>query len=137
MGKILVVGIGPGSREDITPAVMQAISKADVVVGYKYYFRFIEGCLKEGAECIDFGMKQEIQRAQEALNLAAEGKTVCVISSGDSGIYGMAPLLYQMRSTQKSNVEIETLPGISAFQKVASLLGSPIGHDMSFRHRTA
>lgn len=130
MGKILVVGIGPGSREDITPAVMQAISKADVVVGYKYYFRFIEGCLKEGAECIDFGMKQEIQRAQEALNLAAEGKTVCVISSGDSGIYGMAPLLYQMRSTQKSNVEIETLPGISAFQKAASLLGSPIGHDM-------
>lgn len=130
MGKIIVAGIGPGSPQDITPAVMEAVSRADVVVGYKYYFRFIEKYLKEGAECIDSGMKQEIQRAQEALNLAAEGKTVCVISSGDSGIYGMAPLLYQMCGAQKRDVEIETLPGISAFQKAASLLGSPIGHDM-------
>jgi precorrin-3B C17-methyltransferase len=64
------------------------------------------------------------------MELAREGKTVCVISSGDSGIYGMAPLLWQMRSENKEDVEIETLPGISAFQKAASLLGAPIGHDL-------
>ena len=130
MGKITVAGIGPGSKQDITPAVIDAVSKADVVIGYKYYFRFIENYLKEGAQCIDSGMKQEIQRATQAMDLALEGKNVCVISSGDSGIYGMAPLLFQMRSKLKADVEIETLPGISAFQKAASLLGSPIGHDL-------
>ncbi|MBQ1883365.1 MAG: precorrin-3B C(17)-methyltransferase, partial [Bacteroidales bacterium] len=130
MGKIIVAGIGPGSGQDITPAVMKAVSEADAVVGYKYYFRFIEQYLKEGAVCLDTGMKQEKDRARQAMELARQGKTVCVISSGDSGIYGMAPLLYQMRSEIKEEVEIETLPGISAFQKAASLLGAPIGHDL-------
>lgn len=130
MGKIIVAGIGPGSEKDITPAVIEAVSQADAVVGYKYYFRFIEKYLKEGAVCLDTGMKQERDRAAQAMELAREGKTVCVISSGDSGIYGMAPLLWQMRSENKEDVEIETLPGISAFQKAASLLGAPIGHDL-------
>lgn len=130
MGKIIVAGIGPGSEKDITPAVIEAVSQADSVVGYKYYFRFIEKYLKEGAVCLDTGMKQERDRAAQAMELAREGKTVCVISSGDSGIYGMAPLLWQMRSENKEDVEIETLPGISAFQKAASLLGAPIGHDL-------
>ncbi len=130
MGKIIVAGIGPGSEKDITPAVIEAVSQADAVVGYKYYLRFIEKYLKEGAVCLDTGMKQERDRAAQAMELAREGKTVCVISSGDSGIYGMAPLLWQMRSENKEDVEIETLPGISAFQKAASLLGAPIGHDL-------
>lgn len=130
MGKIIVAGIGPGSEKDITPAVIEAVSQADAVVGYKYYFSFIEKYLKEGAVCLDTGMKQERDRAAKAMELAREGKTVCVISSGDSGIYGMAPLLLQMRSENKEDVEIETLPGISAFQKAASLLGAPIGHDL-------
>lgn len=130
MGKIIVAGIGPGSEKDITPAVIEAVSQADAVVGYKYYFRFIEKYLKEGAVCLDTGMKQERDRAAQAMELAREGKTICVISSGDSGIYGMAPLLWQMRSENKEDVEIETLPGISAFQKAASLLGAPIGHDL-------
>ena len=130
MGKIIVAGIGPGSEKDITPSVIEAVSQADAVVGYKYYFRFIEKYLKEGAVCLDTGMKQERDRAAQAMELAREGKTVCVISSGDSGIYGMAPLLWQMRSESKEDVEIKTLPGISAFQKAASLLGAPIGHDL-------
>jgi len=131
MGKIIVAGIGPGSEQDITPAVIEAVSQADAVVGYKYYFRFIENYLKPGAECLDTGMRQEKDRALQAMELARQGKTVCVISSGDSGIYGMAPLLYQMRSQlNEPEIEIETLPGISAFQKAASLLGAPIGHDL-------
>ena len=130
MGKIIVAGIGPGSEQDITPAVIQAVGEADVVVGYKYYFRFVEKYLKAGAECIDSGMRQERDRAAQAMEYARQGKTVCVISSGDSGIYGMAPLLYQMKSETKEDIEIITLPGISAFQKAASLLGAPIGHDL-------
>ena len=130
MGKIIVAGIGPGSKEDITPAVLEAVREADVIVGYKYYFQFIEAYVKEGCECIDTGMKKERERAEQAFLLAEQGKTVVVISSGDAGLYGMAPLIYEMKLERTSDLEIITLPGISAFQKAASLLGAPIGHDM-------
>jgi len=130
MGKIIIAGIGPGSKEDITPAVLEAVGKADVIVGYKYYFQFIEPYVPDGCTCIDTGMKKERERAEEAFRLAEEGHTVMVISSGDAGIYGMGPLVYEMRRERQSSVEIESLPGISAFQKAASLLGAPIGHDL-------
>ena len=130
MGKIIIAGIGPGSKEDITPAVLDAVRGADVIVGYKYYYQCIEPYVKDGCECIDTGMKKERERAEQAFLLAEQGKTVVVISSGDAGIYGMAPLIYEMKKATLSDVEIETLPGISAFQKAASLLGAPIGHDL-------
>ena len=130
MGKIIIAGIGPGSKEDITPAVLEAVREADAIVGYKYYFQFIEPYIKSGCECIDTGMKKERQRAGLAFDLAEQGKTVVVISSGDAGIYGMTPLIYEMQAAHHSDLEIKTLPGISAFQKAASLLGAPIGHDM-------
>ena len=130
MGKIIIAGIGPGSKEDITPAVLEAVGKADVIVGYKYYFQFIEPYVPEGCTCIDTGMKKERERAEEAFRLAEQGHTVVVISSGDAGIYGMGPLVYEMRRERQSSIEIEALPGISAFQKAASLLGAPIGHDL-------
>ena len=130
MGKIIVAGIGPGSQADITPAVLEAVSGADAIVGYKYYFQFIEQYVPEGCECIDTGMKKERDRAQQAFELAEQGKTVVVISSGDAGIYGMTPLVYEMKRERGSDVEILSLPGISAFQKAASLLGAPIGHDL-------
>ena len=130
MGKIILAGIGPGSKEDITPAVLEVVREADVIVGYKYYFQFIEPYVSEGCECIDTGMKKERERAEQAFALAEQGKTVVVISSGDAGIYGMAPLIYEMKRERGSDLEIESLPGISAFQKAASLLGAPIGHDL-------
>ena len=130
MGKIIIAGIGPGSKEDITPAVLEAVKGADVVVGYKYYFQFIESFVKPECECIDTGMKKERERAEMAFALAEQDKTVVVISSGDAGIYGMAPLIYEMQRERGSDMEIVALPGISAFQKAASLLGAPIGHDM-------
>lgn len=127
--KIIVAGIGPGSVEDITPAVVRALASADVVVGYHYYFQFVRPYLKEGAECVDTGMKRERDRARQAFELAEQGKCVCVISSGDSGIYGMAPLMYEMKRERASEVTLEVLPGISAFQKAAARLGAPVGHD--------
>ena len=135
MKKIVVAGIGPGSRGDITPAVVEAIGEADVVVGYKYYFQFVEQYLKPGCECVDTGMKRERDRAEQAFLLAEQDKTVVVISSGDASIYGMAPLIYEMArdrvvSGSAADIEIVVLPGISAFQKAASLLGAPIGHDV-------
>ena len=130
MGKIIVAGIGPGSKEDITTAVLEAVQEADAVVGYKYYFQFIEAYVKPGCECIDTGMKKERERAEQAFRLAEQGKTVCVISSGDAGLYGMAPLIYEMKRERHADIEVVTLPGISAFQKAASLLGAPTGHDV-------
>lgn len=128
-GKIIIAGIGPGSKEDITPAVLEAVATSDVIVGYKYYFQFISAVIRPDAECIDTGMKKERERAEEAFLKAEMGKTVCVISSGDAGIYGMAPLVYEMREERQSDIDLEVLPGISAFQKAAALLGAPIGHD--------
>ena len=146
-GKITIAGIGPGSKDDITPSVIEAIGHANVVVGYKYYFQFIEPYIKPGCECIDTGMKRERERAEQAFAMAMEGKDVVVISSGDAGIYGMAPLIFEMatprpaqspqeegnpfpqQGEQGEGPEIVVLPGISAFQKAASLLGCPMGHD--------
>ena len=128
--KIIVCGIGPGSADDITPAVLEAVRQSDVIIGYKYYFQFIEPFVQPDTVCVDTGMKKERERAEEAFAQAEQGKTVCVVSSGDAGIYGMAPLIWEMKRERGSAVEIEVLPGISAFQKAASLLGAPIGHDL-------
>jgi len=131
MGKIIIAGLGPGNEGDMTLAVREALQSADVVVGYQYYFQFIKPYVRENCECVDTGMKKERQRAEQAFELAEQGKTVVVISSGDAGIYGMTPLIYEMQRHHGAvDIEISSLPGISAFQKAASLLGAPIGHDL-------
>ena len=128
--KIFVAGLGPGSAGDVTPAVIEAIRRSDVIIGYQYYFQFVQPYLTPRTVCVDTGMKKERERAEEAFAQAEQGKVVCVVSSGDAGIYGMAPLIWEMKRERGSRVEIEVLPGISAFQKAASLLGAPIGHDL-------
>lgn len=128
-GLIEIVGIGPGSPEDMTFAAREALSHAEVVVGYKGYMPYVEPLLGPGAECIATGMRGEQKRAQQALECARDGRRVCVISSGDAGIYGMASLIYELRAAQGVDVEVQSIPGLSAFQKAASLLGAPMGHD--------
>lgn len=130
MKKIIIAGIGPGDEGDMTPAVADALRKADAVVGYKPYFQYVRQFLRNDCLCVDTGMKRETDRARQALDLAAEGRNVVVISSGDAGIYGMSPLLYELADNEGYEVELTVLPGISAFQKAASLLGAPIGHDL-------
>ncbi len=127
--KITVVGIGPGNVADMTAAAIEALRQADIVVGYKYYIPFIADLLRQDASIVQNGMKQEQKRIEKAFEIAESGRNVCVVSSGDSGIYGMAPLVYEMLRDRGSDIEVEVIPGISAFQKAASLLGAPIGHD--------
>ena len=129
MSKISVIGIGPGSKEDMTPAAVEAIVASDVVVSYKYYMQFVKPLLKEGTKLVDTGMKQERERVAIALAEAEKGLNVAIISSGDSGIYGMAPLVMEMKHKCSIDIEVEVIPGISAFQKAAALLGSPASHD--------
>lgn len=127
--KITVVGIGPGGEGDMTSRAIEALQNAGIVVGYNYYIPFISHLLKGDVEIVESGMKQEQKRIEKAVDIAEEGRDVCVISSGDSGIYGMAPLVYEMLKEKEVDAEVEVIPGISAFQKAASLLGVPVGHD--------
>ena len=127
--KITVVGIGPGYEGDMTSRAIVALKSADIVVGYTFYLPFITHLLKSDAEIVKNGMKQERKRIEKALEIVENGRDVCVISSGDSGIYGMASLVYEMMKERGTEAEIEIIPGISAFQKAASLLGAPVGHD--------
>ncbi|MDE7345504.1 MAG: precorrin-3B C(17)-methyltransferase [Muribaculaceae bacterium] len=127
--KITVIGIGPGHPGDMTSQAIDALRDAEIIIGYKYYIPFILHLLKESVEIIQNGMRQEQARIEKAFEIAENGHDVCVISSGDAGIYGMAPLVYEMLRERGSEIEVEVIPGISAFQKAASLLGAPVGHD--------
>ena len=129
MAKISVIGLGPGGADDMTIKAKDAISNSKVIVGYKYYIPFIHHLIGPDTEIIQNGMRQEQARIEKAFEIAESGKDVAVISSGDSGIYGMAPLVFEMKKKRGCNVEIEVIPGLSAFQKAASLLGAPVGHD--------
>jgi precorrin-3B C17-methyltransferase len=131
-GKIWVVGFGPGSFEHITERARRAIDESDVIIGYKTYIDLILGLLN-GQEIVRTGMTEEVSRAQKAVALAREGKRVAVISSGDAGIYGMAGLVYEVLVEQGwqegDNPEVEVVPGISAINSCAALLGAPVMHD--------
>lgn len=127
--KITVIGIGPGNQGDMTSRAIEVLREAHTIVSYNYYIPFIAHLLKNDAEIVSNGMKQERRRIEKAFEIAESGHDVCVISSGDAGIYGMAPLVYEMLRERGAEVEVEIVPGISAFQKAASLLGAPVGHD--------
>jgi precorrin-3B C17-methyltransferase len=128
MNKIYIVGIGPGSKSQMTPKATDAIAQSQVIIGYDYYMDLIAD-LTQGKELISTGMKRERDRARQAFEQAGKGKTVAMISSGDAGIYGMAALLWEMKRDAYADTEIEVIAGISAMNSAASLLGAPLGHD--------
>ncbi|APH05064.1 precorrin-3B C(17)-methyltransferase [Bacillus weihaiensis] len=131
-GKLVVIGFGPGSFEHMTNRAMEAIKESDYIIGYKTYVDLIRDLLTN-QKIISTGMSEEVSRAQAAVRYAEEGKTVAVISSGDSGVYGMAGLVYEVLIEkgwkEKTGVSVEVVPGISAINSCASLLGAPIMHD--------
>lgn len=128
--KITVAGIGPGSEQYVLPLVQQALRTADVVIGYEYYFQFVEAFMAAEAERIPMAMGKEEARAAVALAKAREGNHVVVIGSGDASIYAMASIVYELASKQgHDDIALETLPGISAFLAAGSKLGAPLGHD--------
>lgn len=131
-GKLLIIGFGPGAYEHMTERARQAIQESEVIIGYNTYVDIIHGLL-EDQEIVRTGMTEEVSRAQEAVRQAELGKKVAVISSGDAGVYGMAGLVYEVLLEKKwspvTGVEVEIIPGISAVNSCASLLGAPIMHD--------
>ncbi len=126
--KIYSIGIGSGDINLITPQARDALKKAEVIIAYTLYLKYIKELIHD-KETISNGMKKERERAEKAFFEAEKGKTVAVISSGDSSVYGMAPLLWEMKQKLNSPIEIEVVPGISAMFSAAAKLGSPLGHD--------
>ncbi|MED3804384.1 precorrin-3B C(17)-methyltransferase [Lysinibacillus xylanilyticus] len=131
-GKIFVVGFGPGDFKHITTRAVEALQQSDMIIGYKTYVELIQD-LVSAKSIISTGMTEEVSRAQEAVRQAEAGSIVSVISSGDAGVYGMAGLVYEVLIelgwTEATGIEVEIVPGISAINSCASLLGAPIMHD--------
>jgi len=131
-GKILLVGFGPGSKEDMTYRAREAIASADVVIGYTTYIKLVEDLL-DGKEVIRKGMTEEIDRCVEAYEQAKLGKVVAMVSSGDIGIYGMAgptyEVLFQSGWRPGDDIEVEIVTGSTALSACASLVGAPLTHD--------
>ena len=125
---IYIIGIGPGSKELMTNQAMQAIEDSEVIVGYKTYINLITDLI-EGKELVQNGMRQEIDRCKEAIKIAKTGKKVAVISSGDSGIYGMAGLILELIAENNDDIEVKVVPGVTASIGAAAVLGAPIMHD--------
>ena len=126
---INVIGIGPGSLDMMTYQAVKAIEESQVIVGYKTYIDLILPLIKE-KEVVSNGMRQEIERCRQAIEIAKTGKTVAVISSGDAGVYGMAGLVLELASEQGlHDMKIEIIPGVTASTAAASILGSPLMHD--------
>ncbi len=133
MGKITVIGIGPGSMEDMTPKAKKAIEAAEVVAGYTTYIDLIKHML-EGKEVIGTGMMQEVDRCKMAVESAASGKNTVVVSSGDAGVYGMAGLVLELVLQYPECDRPEyggTVAGVSAVNAAASILGAPLMHDFA------
>jgi len=131
-GKILLVGFGPGGKEQMTFRARAAIEEADVVIGYTTYIKLVQDLLA-GKEVIRKGMTEEIDRCVEAYEAAKQGKVVALISSGDVGVYGMAgptyEVLFQHGWTPQSDIKVEVVTGATALNACASLVGAPLTHD--------
>ncbi|WP_294260900.1 precorrin-3B C(17)-methyltransferase [Propionivibrio sp.] len=131
-GKIMLIGLGPGSQDYLTARARAAIAEADTVIGYATYIRLVKDLL-DGKEIVKKAMTEELDRAIEAYERARMGKKVALVSSGDAGVYGMAgptfEVLFQAGWTPDSDVEVEIIPGASALNTCAALVGAPLTHD--------
>lgn len=126
---IKVVGLGPGHKDYIIPMATEAIKEATVIIGYHYYFQFIEHLISDDILRIGKELSEEEKRAEIAVEYALKGEKVVVIGSGDASIYAMASLVYERIAKDALDIPVETVPGISAFITAGSKLGAILGHD--------
>ena len=131
-GKLAIIGTGPGASQWMSPQVKEILASATDLVGYKTYINLI-GHLADGKRVHESDNRVEAERAYQALDLAASGKYVAVVSSGDPGIYAMAAAVFevleQYHKPEWQTIDIQVAPGISAMQAAAATIGAPLGHD--------
>lgn len=127
--KLYVVGIGPGDHDSLTLRADRALKESDLIVGYHVYVDLVRDWYPEKTYKAT-GMTREVDRCRMALEEAETGKTVSLVCSGDSVIYGMAALLYELRG-ERDVPEIEVIPGLTAACSGGALLGAPLTHDFA------
>jgi cobalt-precorrin 5A hydrolase / precorrin-3B C17-methyltransferase len=131
-GTLTVIGTGPGAKYWMSPEVRDAIRAATDLVGYQTYINLI-GDLAVGKNCHASDNRVELDRARLALDLAASGKNVVVVSSGDPGIFAMAAAVFEVLDREAKpawqTIDLHIAPGISAMQAAAAAIGAPLGHD--------
>ncbi|MBE5979771.1 MAG: precorrin-3B C(17)-methyltransferase [Paenibacillaceae bacterium] len=128
-GKLYVVGIGPGSYEDMTIRAVNALIDSEIIVGYTVYVDLLREHFPE-KEMLTTPMRQEQERCQMAILKAQEGKRVAMVCSGDSGVFGMSGLILQL-AKESPDLEIEVIPGVTAALSGGAVLGAPLGHDFA------
>lgn len=127
--KVTVVGLGPGAGRDLTGRAREALEQANLIIGYTAYIALIREAFPE-KEMRSTGMRREVDRCREAVEAAVSGKDVAMVCSGDSGIYGMAGLVYEV-AQEYPPIDIEVVPGITAACGAAAVLGAPLTHDFA------
>jgi adenosylcobyric acid synthase len=136
MASLYIIGSGPGAVEHLTDAARQAIAASTVIVGYDSYIEQIRPLIQD-RQTVATGMMREVERCREAIHRARQGETVCLVSGGDAGIYGMAGLVFELLESETTadaaaaQPDVRVIPGISAVQAAASVLGAPLMHDFS------
>jgi len=128
-----VVGLGPGAASLLAPLAAMALDAAELVVGYTAYIDLVPPDFLAGKEVLATGMTGEVARCRAALDAAAAGRCVALVSSGDAGVYGMAGLALEMLESLHlcDRVEFSVVPGIPAVCAAAALLGAPLTHDFA------
>lgn len=127
--KVTVIGLGPGGGADLTGRARAALETCDLIVGYTAYIELVKPDFPE-REVLSTGMRREVDRCRAAVEAALTGKDVAVVCSGDSGVYGMAGLIYEV-AQEYDPIEIEVIPGITAACGGAAVLGAPLTHDFA------
>lgn len=127
MGKLYVVGIGPGNEENLSVYARNALEKAELICGYIVYVDLLKPLFPEKTYHSS-GMTGEVERCRFCLQRAEEGGTVALVCSGDAGVYGMAGPVLELKPDYP-RAEVEIIPGITAALSGAALLGAPLGHD--------
>ncbi len=127
MGKLYVVGIGPGDASGMTAAARAALDAADVLCGYAAYLELLAPLYPQ-KETFSTPMKRETERCRKALELAQSGKTVALVRSGDAGVYGMASPVLELLG-EYAGAEVTVVAGVTAALSGAAVLGAPLGHD--------
>ena len=127
--KVTVIGLGPGGGADLTGRARAALEECDLIVGYTAYIDLVKEDFPD-KETLSTGMRREVDRCRAAVEAALTGKSVAVVCSGDSGVYGMAGLIYEV-AQEYDPIDIEVVPGITAACGGAAVLGAPLTHDFA------
>ena len=127
MKKIYVIGMGPGNYENMTIRAVRALEESNIIVGYTVYVELLREYFPK-KEFLTTPMRKEVDRCKLAFDEAKKGHQVAMVCSGDSGIYGMASLMYEV-GVAFPEVELEIIPGVTAALGGSAILGAPLSHD--------